>query len=79
MAAIIGLEDAVIEKVCAETSEVTGKVVVAANYNCPGQLVISGEREAVEEACTRLKEAGAKRCAGASGGWSIPLSCYAGC
>ena len=61
MAAIIGLEDDVIEKVCAETSESTGKVVVAANYNCPGQLVISGEREAVEEACTRLKEAGAKR------------------
>ena len=61
MAAIIGLEDDVIEKVCAETSEATGKVVVAANYNCPGQLVISGEREAVEEACTRLKEAGAKR------------------
>ena len=61
MAAVIGLEDAQIEKICREVSEETGKVVICANYNCPGQLVISGEREGVEAACTRLKEAGAKR------------------
>ena len=57
MAAIIGLEDALVEKVCAETPG----IVVAANYNCPGQLVISGENEAIENACANLKEAGAKR------------------
>lgn len=56
MAAIIGLEDAVVENVCAEIAG----VVVAANYNCPGQLVISGEIEAVEKACEILKEKGAK-------------------
>ncbi len=61
MAAIIGLDDAKIEEICRATSEESGKVVICANYNCPGQLVISGEREAVEVACTRLKEAGAKR------------------
>ncbi len=60
MAAIIGLSDDVVEKVCAEVSKDNG-VVVPANYNCPGQLVISGEVEAVNEACARLKEAGAKR------------------
>ncbi len=57
MAAILGLEDGVVEKIC---SEVEG-IVVAANYNCPGQLVISGEISAVEQACEKLKEAGAKR------------------
>lgn len=57
MAAILGLEDEVVEKVCAEIDG----VVVAANYNCPGQLVISGAIPAVEEACTKLTEAGAKR------------------
>ena len=57
MAAILALEDEVVEKVCAEVDG----VVVAANYNCPGQLVISGADEAVDEACTRLKEAGARR------------------
>lgn len=61
MAAVIGLEDAQIEDICRQVSEETGKVVICANYNCPGQLVISGEREAVETAATRLKEAGAKR------------------
>lgn len=60
MAAILGLNDEVVEKVCAEVSA-EGGVVVAANYNCPGQLVISGSVEAVGEACNRLKEAGAKR------------------
>lgn len=57
MAAILGLEDEVVEKICAETEG----VVVAANYNCPGQLVISGEIPAVEAACEKLKEAGARR------------------
>lgn len=61
MAAVIGLEDGVIEEICAAVSQETGQVVVPANYNCPGQLVISGEREAIELACTKLKEAGAKR------------------
>lgn len=57
MAAILALDDEIVERVC---SEVDG-VVVAANYNCPGQLVISGSDEAVDEACVRLKEAGARR------------------
>lgn len=57
MAAILALADEVVEKVCDETEG----VVVAANYNCPGQLVISGANEAVDAACAKLKEAGAKR------------------
>jgi [acyl-carrier-protein] S-malonyltransferase len=57
MAAILGLEDEVVEKICAEIDG----VVVAANYNCPGQLVISGSIPAVDEACAKLTEAGAKR------------------
>lgn len=60
MAAIIGLSDEQVEEVCAEVSK-GGKVVVPANYNCPGQLVISGDIEAVNEACEKLKAAGAKR------------------
>ena len=57
MAAVLGLEDKLVENVC---SEVDG-VVVAANYNCPGQLVISGELNAIELACEKLKEIGARR------------------
>ena len=57
MAAVLGLEDEVVEKICEETEG----VVVAANYNCPGQLVISGEVKAIERACEKLKEAGARR------------------
>ena len=57
MAAVLGLEDAAVEEVC---DSIEG-VVVAANYNCPGQLVISGAYEAVEHACEKMKEAGAKR------------------
>ena len=57
MAAILGLEDQVVESVC----EVTPGVVIAANYNCPGQLVISGSEVAINKACVALKEAGAKR------------------
>ena len=60
MAAIIGLSDEQVEEVCKEVSA-TGKVVIPANYNCPGQLVISGDVEAVGAACEKMKEAGAKR------------------
>ena len=57
MAAVLGLDDDIVEKVCA----MTDGVVVAANYNCPGQLVISGEIEAINKACDTLKEEGARR------------------
>ncbi|MDO4728818.1 MAG: ACP S-malonyltransferase [Bacteroidota bacterium] len=57
MAAVLGLDDAVVEETC---QSIDG-IVVAANYNCPGQLVISGEVTAVEKACEKLKEKGAKR------------------
>ncbi len=57
MAAVLGLDDDKVEKICAEIEG----LVVPANYNCPGQLVISGETSAVEEACEALKAAGAKR------------------
>ena len=57
MAAIIKLDDSTIEHICEETEG----LVVAANYNCPGQVVISGEKEAVMAACEKMKEAGAKR------------------
>ena len=57
MAAVLGLADNIVEEVCASIDG----VVVAANYNCPGQLVISGETSAVEKACIAMKEAGAKR------------------
>lgn len=57
MAAILGLDDETVEKVCAQVED----IVVAANYNCPGQLVISGSIEGVDKACVLLTEAGAKR------------------
>jgi len=57
MAAIIGLEDQVVESIC----EKTPGIVIAANYNCPGQLVISGSQEAVKNACNAFTEAGARR------------------
>ncbi|WP_318344021.1 ACP S-malonyltransferase [Flagellimonas baculiformis] len=57
MAAVLGLDDEVVERVCAGVEG----IVVPANYNCPGQLVISGEVDAVNVACEKLKEAGAKR------------------
>jgi [acyl-carrier-protein] S-malonyltransferase len=57
MAAILGLADDVVERICAEIDE----VVVPANYNCPGQLVISGSIAGIDEACARLTAAGAKR------------------
>lgn len=60
MAAIVGLDDQVIEQICREVMSSNG-VVIPANYNCPGQLVISGDIDAVSLACEKLKEAGAKR------------------
>ena len=57
MAAVLSIEDAVVEKICANTPG----IVVAANYNCPGQLVISGEVNAINQACEAMKEAGARR------------------
>jgi [acyl-carrier-protein] S-malonyltransferase len=58
MAAILGLEDQLVEEICAGITE---EIVVAANYNCPGQLVISGSTKGIEIACELLKAAGAKR------------------
>jgi [acyl-carrier-protein] S-malonyltransferase len=58
MAAILNLDDAKVEEICAS---ITNEVVVAANYNCPGQLVISGSLKGIELACEKMKEAGAKR------------------
>ena len=57
MAAVLGLEDNIVENICAQIDG----VVVAANYNCPGQLVISGEINAIDLACESLKNAGARR------------------
>ena len=57
MAAVLGLEDNIVEKICVEING----TVVAANYNCPGQLVISGELNSIEIACEKLKEIGARR------------------
>ena len=57
MAAVLGLEDEKVEEVCREVSAETGEVVVPANYNCPGQLVISGSVKGVELACEKLKAA----------------------
>ncbi len=57
MAAVLGLADNIVEEICAGLDE----VVVAANYNCPGQLVISGSIDGINRACEKLKEAGAKR------------------
>lgn len=61
MAAVLALDDAKVEEICAAVQQETGEVVVAANYNCPGQLVISGSIKGVEIACERMKAAGAKR------------------
>lgn len=61
MAAVLALEDTVVEKICQEVQQESGEVVVAANFNCPGQLVISGSVKGVELACERLKAAGARR------------------
>jgi [acyl-carrier-protein] S-malonyltransferase len=60
MAAVLNLDDTIIETICKEITD-TGHIVVAANYNCPGQLVISGSIEGINIACEKMKEAGAKR------------------
>ena len=65
MAAVLGLADEIVEQICAEVNA-GGDTVVAANYNCPGQVVISGSVEGIEKACEKLKAAGAKR--------ALPLS-----
>jgi [acyl-carrier-protein] S-malonyltransferase len=61
MAAILGLADEKVEEICQHIMNETGEIVVAANYNCPGQLVISGSLAGIELACGQMKEAGAKR------------------
>jgi [acyl-carrier-protein] S-malonyltransferase len=61
MAAVIGLDDEKVEEVCAAVQSQSGEIVVAANYNCPGQLVISGSLKGIEIACEQMKLAGAKR------------------
>lgn len=61
MAAVLNLADEKVEEICAQVQNETGEVVVPANYNCPGQLVISGSIKGIEIACERMKEAGAKR------------------
>ncbi|MEY1639853.1 ACP S-malonyltransferase [Tenuifilum osseticum] len=71
MAAVLGLDDSKVEEICASVDE----IVVAANYNCPGQLVISGSVKGIDIACERLKEAGAKRALklAVSGAFHSPL------
>jgi len=61
MAAVLGLADEKVEEICEAVSKDTGEVVVPANYNCPGQLVISGSIKGIDIACLRMKEGGAKR------------------
>lgn len=61
MAAILNLQDQTVEEICQTVSRDTGEIVIPANYNCPGQLVISGSIKGVEAACEKLKAAGAKR------------------
>ncbi len=61
MAAVLALADEKVEEVCKQVQEETGEVVVPANYNCPGQLVISGSIKGIDIACERMKAAGAKR------------------
>ena len=61
MAAVLGLDDEKVEEICQHITNETGEIVVAANYNCPGQLVISGSLAGIEYACAKMKEAGAKR------------------
>ena len=79
MAAVLALADEKVEEVCRQVHEETGEVVVPANYNCPGQLVISGSLKGVEIACIKMKEAGAKRALvlPVGGAFHSPLMNYA--
>jgi [acyl-carrier-protein] S-malonyltransferase len=79
MAAVLGLADEKVEEVCRQVAEETGEVVVPANYNCPGQLVISGSLKGIEMACVKMKEAGAKRALvlPVGGAFHSPLMNYA--
>ncbi len=79
MAAVLALADEKVEDVCRQVQEETGEVVVPANYNCPGQLVISGSLKGIEIACIRMKEAGAKRALvlPVGGAFHSPLMNYA--
>lgn len=61
MAAVLGLDDEKVEEICQHVTNESGEIVVAANYNCPGQLVISGSIKGIDMACERLKSAGARR------------------
>ncbi len=61
MAAILGLEDQIVKEICASAQLESGEIVVAANFNCPGQVVISGTEHAINIACKKMLEAGAKR------------------
>ena len=61
MAAVLNLADDKVESICVEVQQESGEIVVPANYNCPGQLVISGSRKGIDIACERMKAAGAKR------------------
>jgi [acyl-carrier-protein] S-malonyltransferase len=61
MAAVLGMDDKKVEEICNQVQQESNEIVVAANYNCPGQLVISGSLKGIEIACERLKSAGAKR------------------
>lgn len=61
MAAVLGMDDEKVEEICQHIANESGEIVVAANYNCPGQLVISGSLQGIEIACERLKAAGARR------------------
>jgi [acyl-carrier-protein] S-malonyltransferase len=61
MAAVLGMDDNKVTEICDQVTKESGEIVVAANYNCPGQLVISGSNKGVEIACEKLKAAGAKR------------------
>ena len=79
MAAVLALADEKVEEVCRQVQEETGEVVVPANYNCPGQLVISGSLKGIEIACIKMKEAGAKRALvlPVGGAFHSPLMNYA--
>lgn len=79
MAAVLALADEKVEEVCRQVHEETGEVIVPANYNCPGQLVISGSIKGIEIACIKMKEAGAKRALvlPVGGAFHSPLMNYA--